>query len=664
MNKYKNLNIDKIFSEAIYNHQKKNFLIAKNLYNEILKIDPNFIDALNNLGIISKELGEHQKAESYFQKTIEIDPNFIDALNNLGIISKELGEHQKAESYFQKAIKIDPNFKTALNNLGLMFKELGEHQKAINCYKKLIEIDPDNITSINSLSDLLETFKFSHKIKNDRVDLKELFLFLFRKNNINHSILIKNVKLFLFLEDEQYQHADIILGIINSDSTLLINEKIKSLLKEELFHLMLQKSLIIDEFFEKLLIKLRSEILFVLGTPNKDILKEYLDFINSLAEQCWLNEYLYVQSEKEVGEINQLKDKIENNKEISELEIAILSCYVPLNSSKIVINKLLNYKSSNILFNDLIRVQIKEPLREIELKKSIKSLDVINNPISIKVRDQYEENPYPRWRYTKSLLSHNFLTSLNHEIKPNKIQYSDKFENPNILIAGCGTGSHAILTTRYKNAKILAVDLSSASLAYAKRKSEELNIKNIEFLQADILQLKKLNKNFDIIESAGAIQTMEDPVAGLKVLLDVLEPHGFLKLGLYSEIARQPIIEVREFVKDKNQDAKSLRQLIINEKKDKIFRNSRDFYSTSSVRDLLFHVKEHRFTIPEISKILEDLNLEFLGFLFENPLIKTNFSKIFPNDKRNISLDNWHQFEVSNPYTFSLMYQFWIRKIL
>ena len=59
--------------------------------------------------------------------------------------------------------------------------------------------------------------------------------------------------------------------------------------------------------------------------------------------------------------------------------------------------------------------------------------------------------------------------------------------------------------------------------------------------------------------------------------------------------------------------------------------------------------------------MLKNLNLEFLGFM--NPLIKTKFSKFFHNDKKNISLDNWNQFEISNPDTFSNMYQFWVRNI-
>ena len=103
------------------------------------------------------------------------------------------------------------------------------------------------------------------------------------------------------------------------------------------------------------------------------------------------------------------------------------------------------------------------------------------------------------------------------------------------MIAGCGTGNHSIIATRYKNANILAVDLSLSSLAYAKRKTEELGYKNIEYLHADILDLNKLNKKFDVIESSGVLHHMKDPIAGLKVLVDILEPHGFLKLGLYSE---------------------------------------------------------------------------------------------------------------------------------
>ena len=667
MNDEKNLTVKEAFDLAVQKHQDNNLQDAQNYYQKVLKIDPNYVSALNNLGIIFQDLEENQKATECFEKAVKINPNYADAHNNLGLIYNKLNDYQNAKECFEKAIEINPNHSQALNNIAGIFINLKDIQKAKKCYEKVLQIDPNNIQSINALSSLLSAYAFEYKSEVDKDSFKKLILFLFRKKNISLGAIVKNVILILLSKDDTVN----LLKIINSESSLLTNEIAQNLLKEELFHLMLQKAIIPDKFLEKLLTQLRCEILFNLEISNKDNLDENFNFIISLAEQCWLNEYVYAQSEKEINQIIKLKNKIENDNSINEIEIAILGCYIPLNKSKIIIEKLFNYKSTNILFNDLINVQIKEPLSEKELAKSIKSLDVIKDLTSKKVQEQYEEHPYPKWRHTNKSLSKDFFFLLNSEIMPNRIIYNDKFANPNVLIAGCGTGKHSISATQYKNANILGVDLSKSSLAYAKRKTDELGYKSIEYLHADILQLKKLDRKFDIIECGGTLHHMKDPIAGLKVLLDVLEPHGFLKLGLYSDTARQDVVRARNFIQNKNYkkttiDIKNFRQDIINNKKDSLMENvtiRNDFYSTSTVRDLLFHVQEHRFTIPEISKILKDLNLEFLGFFYSNPLIKIEYLKLFPNDKRCTSLDNWHQFEISNPKTFQVMYQFWVKKL-
>ena len=590
----------------------------------------------------------------------------LDEIFNLALKNQQEKKFDVAQDLYNQVLKIDPNHLRTLNNLGALYQNSADYQKAKESYEKAIEIDSNNIDSINSLSNLFKLYQFDYKIETDKNNFKKLLLLLFRKDNINHSNISVNAKLLLLTDSEQNQ----LEKAINSDS-LLSNKILQRLLGDELFHLLLQKSISADIFLEKLLIKLRCEILFTFNNTNKKNLNKHFDFIISLAEQCWLNEYLYVQSAKEIDLVNKLKQKIENDKEINEIEIAILACNSPLNKSKIIIEKLLNYKSSNLLFNDLIDVQIKEPLKEIKLKKSINSLDKIFDPISIKVQEQYEEHPYPRWRFSNKYFPRNFFSYLNAEIEPNKTEVNNKFNNPNVLIAGCGTGYHSILATRYKNANILAIDLSLASIAYAKRKTEELKIKNMEYLHADILQLKKLNKKFDVIESAGVLHHMKDPIAGLKVLLDILEPHGYLRLGLYSKIARQHVVKAKELIKERNyknttNDIKNFRQDILDKRVDPLIQKVTaysDFYSTSDVRDLLFHVQEHQFTIPQISEMLKDLNLEFLGFFISNPLVKKKFSKSFPEDKKNVSLDNWYQFEINNPDIFISMYQFWVRKI-
>ncbi len=665
MDKSINQKVESIFNEAVKQHTRNNLDEAKKLYQKVIEINPNYENAHNNLGIIYSISGDLQKAKNCYEKTLIINPKNFNALNNIGNIFKEFGDIKNAINKYEKAIELNPNHLNTYNNLGLIFYDLGEYLKSIYYFKEAVKIDQNNIDSINGLSSSLESFVPDRKLSEYDINFKNIFLFLFRNNNINHSIFSDRIIQFFFLNNEDLKQ------IINSKNLLLSNILIQDFMKEEIFNLLIQKSLVLNQLFEKLITRLRFEILSYLDNSNKDYLKDYSSFIFSLAEQNWLNEYVYIETQEEINQVSILKEKIEKDDEINEIEIAILGSYIPLNSSEIIVKKLLNYTSSNDLFNDLINLQIKEPLKEKELIKSLTSLSEITDPVSKKVREQYEENPYPRWRFTKRYIPNNFCKRLNNQIKPNKIICDEKLNAPNILIAGCGTGSHPISATRYKNANILGVDLSLASIGYAKRKVDELNYKNISFIHADILQLKKLNRKFDVIESSGVIHHMKDPIEGLKVLLELLEPHGFIRLGLYSEIARLNVVKARKFIKENNYkdkilDIKKFRKLIINSNEDDLLNTltkSEDFYSISSIRDLLFHVQEHRFTILEISKILNTFKLEFLGFDTPNPSIKKEYSKIFPNDKENISLDNWHQFELDNPNTFGTMYQFWAKKI-
>ena len=89
--------------------------------------------------------------------------------------------------------------------------------------------------------------------------------------------------------------------------------------------------------------------------------------------------------------------------------------------------------------------------------------------------------------------------------------------------------------------------------------------------------------------------------------------------------------------------------------------NFGDFFSLSEVRDLVFHVHEHRFTLPQIQKCLDELGLMFCGF--ESTDIVRRFKHFFGKDSDACDLSQWHQFEEENPRTFAGMYQFWCQKI-
>jgi len=246
-------------------------------------------------------------------------------------------------------------------------------------------------------------------------------------------------------------------------------------------------------------------------------------------------------------------------------------------------------------------------------------------------------------------------------------------DSPEILMAGCGTGQHALVTaSRFSNARVLAIDLSLSSLSYALRKTNELGFSNFEYAQADIMELGTLERRFDLIGCAGVLHHLGDPLAGWRILADLLRPGGLMKIGLYSETARQDIISGRALIAEKGyttspEDIRRCRQDIMamaengNRKMASIC-NGRDFFSLSNCRDLLFHVQEHRFTLPRIEAALEALELRFLGFEWPNYSVLREFKKSHPSGSALTSLSLWHEFELENPGTFQGMYQFWCKK--
>ena len=141
-----------------------------------------------------------------------------------------------------------------------------------------------------------------------------------------------------------------------------------------------------------------------------------------------------------------------------------------------------------------------------------------------------------------------------------------------------------------------------------------------------------------------------------------------MKIALYSELARQHIVEMRQEISKAgigSSDAamKSFRTMVMTSDQNhhKGILNSADFYSLSTLKDLLFHVQEHRFTIPQIQNCLSELGLKFCGF--EGDTIVQNFKLNNTGADDPYDLDKWHAYEEANPRAFAGMYQFWCQKI-
>ena len=412
---------------------------------------------------------------------------------------------------------------------------------------------------------------------------------------------------------------------------------------------------------------IRSTILLNISKIKNNL--KILKFQIVLSLHCFTNEYLYDQTDEEVEALKELENLVEkkltNGQQPSPIELVCLASYKSLHEYS-----WLNLLSMPIELEAIQRRQILEPEKEKQLRSTIPLLSSFKDTVSCKVQEQYEQNPYPRWT---NLGLPPVPQTISAFTKDKDLRISNLSINevdiPQILIAGCGTGEHSITTaSTFKNCDVLAIDLSLSSVAYAKRKTEELNISNIDYMQADILDLGVLNRKFDIIESVGVLHHMNNPMVGWKVLTDCLNTGGLMRIGLYSELARKSIVQIRDEIEHLNiessYDAMKLFRNKINsseEEQHKLIVSSLDFYSMSAFRDLLFHTQEHRFTIPQIEASLTRLGLMFCGFETGHVVQKIKSKNFIENTL--YDLEKWDTFEKENPKVFAGMYQFWCQKV-
>jgi 2-polyprenyl-3-methyl-5-hydroxy-6-metoxy-1,4-benzoquinol methylase len=398
-----------------------------------------------------------------------------------------------------------------------------------------------------------------------------------------------------------------------------------------------------------------------------------LRFYVALSRQCFVNEYIFACDDPELTAATAARTKLlallDANALVPPILVLAVAAYFPLYTLHGAGRLLAANVRSPV--EEVLRQQIREPLEEQALRASVECLTSISGGVSEEVRNQYEQNPYPRW--VKLPMNHEALP-FNDELRQ-ALPFAQFLSMPDdsapeLLVAGCGTGSQSILVAqRFRGVRVLAIDLSLSSISYAKRKTQELGVTNIEYAQADILRLADFARKFDIIESRGVLHHLADPFLGWRILLSRLRPGGFMALGFYSEIARRHVVTARELIAGRGyagtpDDIRRFREELtakdLSGELQWLSRQS-DFYSTSACRDLLFHVQEHRLTLGQIESFLTESGLQFIGFELD-PRALHQYRARFTDDPSGTNLRNWTRFEAENPDTFVGMYQFWIQK--
>jgi tetratricopeptide (TPR) repeat protein/SAM-dependent methyltransferase len=640
---------------------------AESCYRQAISLKPDYVGALKNLGALLASNNKLDAGLDYYQKAVSLMPNFAEGHKAIGdILSKQQRYEEALESYF-KARALTPMDADVLTSAGNALQYLTRYREALKLHSQAVNMAPDEDRHWVAFSDCVSSMSFSSTDEG----LENLLLKLLEKSELSPASLMFPIISALRHREEFADLLDNPNSILEDDKTL--SAKTTALTQSKLFLRLMTKVPVADLRIERLLTILRTTLLS--KCAKGDLKTDYETITSALAQQCFINEYAYATNDQELEELGDFKkaiaQKFANKEHVKPLEWLIVGCYEPLKD--VTWRSDISLKKCSPEAKNAYHLQVTAPDREREISKTIPQLTDIADETSQNVRAQYEENPYPRWIHTSRLTPQPIKDVL---CAPPLSFELDNYSAPkslDTLVAGCGTGQHAIqAASRFDNTTLTAVDLSLSSLSYAKRKTEEMGIKNIKYIQGDILELDKIGKQFDVIECGGVLHHMKEPLKGWEVLVRLLRDDGLMKIGLYSEKGRPDIIAGREFIEQGGYgssatEMRRCRQDIIaaaengDQKLIQLCMRG-DFYSLSPCRDLIFHVQEHRFTIPEISEALDTLGLEFIGFETPTPQTLTQFRKENPSCPKNEVLNRWHDFEDRFPDTFRGMYQFWCRK--
>lgn len=645
---------------------------AADYFESAVKLKPDFADAYRAAGDALRAIGRVSAAERCFKAALRISPALLGALNGYGLLLMQRGAIEPAAQMFatgyENAPKRHPLRPILLTNLGLARLRLGQGVEGLTAFAKAVEVAPHDAEGWRRLASALR----HTRVAPPTPTFREIVLQLFRRPDVNPRNLA-TAAIAVLRQDQEID--DLLKAIVQAPQavaqTLEETASVGSrLVQDPLFQTLLISAPIADVAIELLLVQLRADLL-QLTYNEPDRLEEELDLAGAIARQTFLNEYVFFADAEEESRVDTLVNELDRAdlgaRRGDAAKIALVAAYRPLATTPLF-TRLKNH--TLVALVDLLREQLDEPAEEARLLANLRVLKVAADATSLAVQQQYEESPYPRW--TRCSLSEPLLfrDAIHGALPELPLHDIPEPTAPRVLIAGCGTGLEIMrVAGTYRRASMLAIDLSATSLAYAMRKTREYQLADVEYLQADILDLPMLSERFDLIDSFGVLHHMADPAAGLQVLARLLKPNGFLFVGLYSEIGRQVVVETRDHIKhlgfrDVAKDIRALRrQLILGASPALagVTSPASDFWTLSDCRDLLFHVNEHRFTLPKIGKMFSAAGLEFLGVQFGHAADKTRYLAENQRSGAMRDLSRLHRHELKHPEIFSDTYRLWAR---
>jgi tetratricopeptide (TPR) repeat protein len=151
------LSIQQALDMAWKHYQAGQWQQAEQLYQQILQMDPNQVDALHLLGLIAGQTGRDNLAVDYLTAALCLKPGFAEAHNNLGTVFNLQGKLPEAVASFRQAVRFKPDYAEAHNNLGIALQAQGKLAEGVSSLQEAVRFKPDHAVAHHNLGLALQT---------------------------------------------------------------------------------------------------------------------------------------------------------------------------------------------------------------------------------------------------------------------------------------------------------------------------------------------------------------------------------------------------------------------------------------------------------------------------------------------------------------------------
>jgi tetratricopeptide (TPR) repeat protein len=138
---------------------RKDPVAAIELYDQLLREQPDSPKLWNERGVGLHQGGRHDEAAESYRKALEADPRYAIAHNNLGVALYHAGERDHAVDAFRAALEANPGFVKARLNLALLLSKNQRYQLALEAYRQVLVSDPESAAAWNGIGLVLSELR-------------------------------------------------------------------------------------------------------------------------------------------------------------------------------------------------------------------------------------------------------------------------------------------------------------------------------------------------------------------------------------------------------------------------------------------------------------------------------------------------------------------------